>query len=168
MNSIFLDITIDVLEEAWHWLWKGDALGLGFELVSPILSLWSERWWFFLHLSHVEASAFLQFLVWCLLRNLRHRQCCFPISHLWLIANSWNTGQAARWCFVLQLSGQVSSSGSSPIAALFSVFLGVLYRRLSFLSSDTMSDIVVVKCVNDLESRFTGLRLFISRSSFIH
>ena len=91
---------------------------------------------FFRHLSQVEPSGFLESFVWCILRHLRHRQCCLTISHLWLTVRFWNLGQAARWCFVLQSSGHVSSSVSLPLVALFSVFLGPFSRRLSFLPSE--------------------------------
>ena len=130
-------LPFDVVEGPWNWLWNGAALGFKFVFVSPVLSLCRDRWWFFLHLSQVEPSGFLQSFVWCARRHLRHRQCCLTISHLWLTVKSWNVGQAARWCLVLQPSGHASSSVSSPLAALFSVFLGPLSRRLSFLSSET-------------------------------
>ena len=88
-----------------NWLWNCGALGCKHVLVSPVFSLCRHRWWFFLHLSQVETSDFLQSFVWCNLRHLRHRQCCFTI---WI--RIWNLGRAASWCLVLQLRGLVLSS----------------------------------------------------------
>lgn len=112
-------------------LWNGAAFGFNLVMVSFVLSLYRDRWWFFLHLSQVEPSGFLHSFVWSALRHFWYLQYCLTIPHFWLTVIILKIGQAARWCFALQLSGHVLSSVSSPSVVLFSAFLTLFLATFS-------------------------------------
>ena len=114
-------------------LWNGAAFGFNLVMVSFALSLCRDRWWFFLHLSQVEPSGFLHSFVWSAVRHFWYLQYCLTIPHFWLTVIILKIGQAARWCFALQLSGHVLSSVSSPSVVLFSAFFNPFLGDVLFV-----------------------------------
>lgn len=91
---------------------KVSALGLKLDCKSSFFfSMWRQRWWVFLNLSHDVLSALLQSFVWCeTLRHLWYLLFSLTIPHLWLTVDPWYTGQKARGCFALQQREHESSS----------------------------------------------------------
>ena len=140
---------------------KGTGFGLRFELM---VSLCRERWWFFLHLSQVVPSGFLQSFVWWGLRHLRHLLLCFTTSHLWFTVELWYSGQAAKWCFHAQPSGHASWSGVlSLLAAWFSVLLKVGPRWVrSFWSAFSLSGLPLERRVASWCNQVTRFDTFSS------
>ena len=140
---------------------KDTAFGLRFEL---IVSLWRERWWFFLHLSQVVPPGFLQSFVRCSLRHLQHLLFCFTTSHLWFTVELRNSRQAAKWSFHAQPNGHASWSGVlSLLAAWFSVLLKVGPRWVrSFLSAFSLSGLPLERRVTSWCSQVTRFDTFSS------
>ena len=112
--SLSLPWTLLFLDSAWSGLLllKAGASGSKFDFDgSTFFSLWRERWWFFLHLSQVVPSAFVQsFVWWDTLKHFRHLLFSLTTSHFSLTVNPWYTGQEASRCLDLQPRGQDSSS----------------------------------------------------------